>query len=251
MSASARFSEARLKVLSESETKGGIGTLSEKLIHKILKFYVEPDDSCHECPVDGCVADVLNADGVTEIQTGNFQYLTPKLKKLLQNHPVRVVLPLINSKTVHYLDKTTGEIVSSRKSPRRDGINRAACELYKIKELIPSENLRVSVVSLDLDEYRYKSEGKSRQKPKDARISVIPSGIAREFVLSQREDYLALLPPTLENDFTAAQLAKIIKLDSRRTHNTLTLLLHLGLIVRERSGKAYVYTRTGEASPLY
>ena len=243
MSASARFSRARLKVLSESETKGGIGTLSEKLIHKILKFYVEPDDSCHECPVDGCVADVLNADGVTEIQTGNFQYLLPKLKKLLQNHSVRVVLPLTNSRTVHYVDKITGEVVSSRKSPRRDGINHAACELYKIKELIPTENLRVSLIFLDLDEYRYKTEKKSWQKPKDSRISVIPSGIARELELLHKEDYLAFLPSKLRDTFTSAELGKIIRLDSRRTHNTLTLLLHIGLISRERSGKTYIYTK--------
>lgn len=244
MSASARFSEARLRALSERETVGGIGTLSEKLLHKTLKFYTEPDDSRHEVSVLGSIADVKNEDGITEIQTRSLERLLPKLEKFLAKHRVTVVLPLEHSRRINYVDKDTGELISTRKGTRRDGINRAACELYKIAPLLTDKNLTVRLIFLDFDEYRYPRKKGAWQKRSDYLIERIPTAIALEHELKCREDYLAFLPEALGEKFTARELGSEIKLDSRRTHNTLSLLLSLGLIERERGeGRAYIYKR--------
>ena len=65
------FLLARERALSE-ESDGGIGTLSEKLIHKTLKLFIEPRSELHEVPYMDSVVDVLNEQGVYEIQTGGF-----------------------------------------------------------------------------------------------------------------------------------------------------------------------------------
>ncbi len=252
MKANARFSEARLRVLSERETVGGIGTLSEKLLHKILKFYMEPDSSRHEVPVMGSIADVKNDDGITEIQTRSLERLLPKLEKFLTEYRVTVVLPLENSRRINYIDGDTGELISTRKGTKHDGINRAACELYKIAPLLTDKNLTVRLVFLDFDEYRYQGKKGAWQKRSDYLIERIPTAIASELRLECREDYLAFLPEALGEEFTARELGAEIKLDSRRTHNTLSLLLSLGIIEREKGvGRAYIYKRkNGVKSPL-
>ena len=79
MSGRERFAAARLRVLSEEKTRGGIGTLSEKLLHKILKFYVDNDQSHHEIPVFGKVADVFDGNEIFEVQTRAFERLYQSL----------------------------------------------------------------------------------------------------------------------------------------------------------------------------
>ena len=49
--------------------RGGIGTLGEKSLHAALKLYYEPDSSRHEIPVGQYVADIVNEEGIIEIQT--------------------------------------------------------------------------------------------------------------------------------------------------------------------------------------
>ena len=60
-----------------------IGTLGEKSLHAVLKRYYEPDRSCHEIPVGNYVADIVNQDGIFEIQTRGLSNLRPKLNELL------------------------------------------------------------------------------------------------------------------------------------------------------------------------
>ena len=244
VSANSRFSEARLKVLSERETVGGIGTLSEKLLHKILKFYAEPDDSYHEVPTLGSVADVRNDLGITEVQTRAYEKLLPKLIKFLPEYRTEVMLPLENSRRINYIDKDTGELIRTSKGRRHDGINRAACELYKLKELIPNKNLTVRVIFIDFDEYRYPKQKGKWQRRSELLIERIPTAIDREITLTSRDDYRCFLPEGLGETFTAKELEGLVKLDSRRTHNTLSLLLSLGILERERGkGNAFIYRR--------
>ena len=49
----------------------GIGMLGEKSLHSALKYYYEPDETKHEIAFEGFFADIMNEDGITEIQTGS------------------------------------------------------------------------------------------------------------------------------------------------------------------------------------
>ena len=66
------FEEAKLRGLLHLQEKGGIGTLSERCLHAVLKYWVEPDESRHEVRLPcGLVADVFDGERVVEIQTGS------------------------------------------------------------------------------------------------------------------------------------------------------------------------------------
>ena len=45
------FEEAKRKIIGTDRQRLGIGTLSEKTVHAILKNYYEPDEDRQEIPV--------------------------------------------------------------------------------------------------------------------------------------------------------------------------------------------------------
>ena len=64
-----RFEYALEQVVGKTHIRDGIGTLSEKTVHAVLKYYYEPDSSHHEIPLEKSVADVFTGAEVIEIQT--------------------------------------------------------------------------------------------------------------------------------------------------------------------------------------
>ena len=55
----ARFTAAKERIIGKNRERNGIGTLSEKTVHAVLKNYYAPDETQHEIPVEGCVADIF------------------------------------------------------------------------------------------------------------------------------------------------------------------------------------------------
>ena len=43
-----RFNAAKQKIIGKKHNDKGIGTLSEKTVHGVLKHFFEPDEDCHE-----------------------------------------------------------------------------------------------------------------------------------------------------------------------------------------------------------
>ena len=64
----ARFTAAKERIIGKNRERNGIGTLSEKTVHAVLKNYYAPDETQHEIPVEGCVADIFNGKEIIEIQ---------------------------------------------------------------------------------------------------------------------------------------------------------------------------------------
>ncbi len=245
------FDLARDLAEKYSEKSTRVGTISEKLLHKTLKFYIESNPECHEIPICGCIADIVNESGIKEVQTRSFEKLLPKLCKFLPENNVEIIHPLTAVRYISYLDEDSGELIIRKKSPKHDGVNRAACELYKIKDFLTSQNLTVRLVFLEFEDFRIKQDKKRRLKNSESLMRRVPIGIKREIVLKTREDYKVFLPDEISEEFTASELSKLIRLDSRRTHNTLTLLLSLGIIERSGiRGKAYLYKKRS-ASPAF
>ena len=65
----AAFEAARQRIIGKKHDDKGIGTLSEKTLHAVLKAYYEPDEDNQEVAVNGYYADIYNQDGIIEIQT--------------------------------------------------------------------------------------------------------------------------------------------------------------------------------------
>ena len=83
-----RFEKVRDSILGKDRERIGIGTLSEKTLHIILKNYYEPDIDKQEIPIEGYVADIFTGSEIVEIQTGQFNRMREKLKAFLPLYPV-------------------------------------------------------------------------------------------------------------------------------------------------------------------
>ena len=82
-----RFLAACDRIIHTEHIENGIGTLSEKTVHSVLKYYLEPDTSFHEVKTGRYVADIRTPDGIYEIQTRQFN----KLRNKLEAFPARIL----------------------------------------------------------------------------------------------------------------------------------------------------------------
>ena len=78
-----RFARAKNKVIGIKRERQGIGTLSEKTMHAVLKNYYAPDVDMHEIPIENFVADIYTGTEIIEIQTRSFNTMEKKLAAFL------------------------------------------------------------------------------------------------------------------------------------------------------------------------
>ena len=238
-----------MTVLGESAGRSGIGTLSEKSLHGILKYYIEPNAEYHEVEFLGSVADIKREGEIVEIQTRSLERLSEKLEKFLAVMPVRVVYPLPYEKYISVIDKRTGEIISRRKSPKRSSPSDAIIELRKIRKFLGHGNFSLTLFFLNVDEYRTVRGSGERGRHATVREERIPSSIEYILNFNRREDYLNLLPESLVGEFTVAELSRAAKLKKRWCYDIVSLLTELSLIefVGKR-GREHLYSKK---APIY
>ena len=134
------FIRCRDLVFDHNFLQHGIGSLSEKVQHAILKNYYCPNPSCQEINLGRFVADIADQNGVIEIQTKGFGQMRKKLSFFLEHYPVRIVYPVVLVKWVVWIDPQTGEIISRRKSPKKTAAYDLFRELYSILDLCGRKN---------------------------------------------------------------------------------------------------------------
>ena len=76
------FENAKKKIIGIDRQRLGIGTLSEKTVHAILKNYYQPDEDKQEIPIENYVADIYAEGEIIEIQTRQFDKMRGKLQTL-------------------------------------------------------------------------------------------------------------------------------------------------------------------------
>ncbi len=245
MTENERFSEARKRVLFDEGKGKDIGRLSEKSLHRILKYYIEPNEDFHEVSFLGQVADVKNCNGVFEIQTRSAERLNPKLEKFLLHSPVTVVLPLAAEKYVSWIDINSGNLGNAHKSPKHETIFDALFELSKIKNFIKNENLHIKLIFLSVSEYRYLNGYDRSGKRGSTRCERIPNKLLREIdILNISEIKSLVLKELPSEEFTALEFKKLTKRTQRKNHYILHFLIELGVIERiGKCGRAFVYKK--------
>ena len=239
-----RFDEARLKVLGEGGLSDGIGRLSEKSLHKILKFYIEPSESFHEVSVLGSYADIMNFDGIYEIQTRAAWRLIKKLPKLLEISKVTVVIPVITENSIRWINKETGEISEGRKSSKKENALSALYEIYKLRAFLGNENFNVRLVFLKTEDFRY-LDGYGKENHKGAtKIDRIPTELVSELTLCSFGDYRNLLPDSLGEIFLEKDLRRFAKYPKKFSSAIIGVLKEADAIrCIGREGRAYLYTK--------
>lgn len=239
------YSNRELTKNSSSKSRSaGIGTLSEKTIHALLKDYMDSNPAHQEQPFGSFIADIYDGSAIVEIQTRSFNRLRDKLDCFLPKVPVTIVHPLPATKYLSWIDVDTGEISQRRKSPKQGRPCDAMRELYRLKMYLLDPNLHFHLIFLDLDEYRLLNGYSSDKKKGSTRAERIPSAIAYEILLDKPSDYAQFIPPTLPDTFTSADFKKHAHVTLGTAQTSLNVLTYVGIVKRiGNKGRSILYER--------
>ena len=237
------FEAARKKVIGVDRKRSGIGTLSEKTVHAILKNYYEPDEEKQEIPIENYVADIFSDGGIMEIQTRQFNKMRNKLSAFLPLYPVTIVYPIPREKWIIWIDEESGELSRKRKSPAKGNVYLAFIELYKIKMYLKNPNLRVKLVLMDMEEYKLLNGWSRDKKRGSSRYDRIPTELVEEVDITRIEDYMQFVPYDLEEEFTSKEFAKAAHIPVKLAQSVLNILYDIGTVTRTgKKGREYLYT---------
>lgn len=237
------FEEAKKKIIGVDRQRIGIGTLSEKTVHAILKNYYEPDEDHQEIPIENYVADIYRDGEIIEIQTRQFNRMRDKLNTFLSLYPVTIIYPIPRQKWLIWIDEESGELSQKRKSPSRGTPYIAFEELYKIKMYLKDPNLRIKLVMMDIEEYKMLNGWSKDKKKGSTRYDRIPLEIVEEIDIKCREDYMQLVPYELPAEFTSKEFASSAHINISLAQTALNILYHVGILTRiGKGGNQYLYT---------
>lgn len=232
------------EVIGQQQGQNGIGTLSEKTVHAVVKNYIEPNTLHHEQRVDTFVADVFNGNEIYEIQTRSFDKLRRKLTAFLPIAPVTIVYPIHKTKWIRWVNPQTGEISPPRKSPKQGSYYVIFPELYKIKSHLLNPNLKLRIIMMDLEEYRFLDGWSQDKKKGSSKCDRIPVGLKEDLIIENTADYSKLIPPSLEQTFSSKDYKKCSGLSLSAAQVALNILFYVGAIDRVgKKGNSYLYKR--------
>lgn len=236
------FRRALDEVLHGFQLDEGVGVLSERTLHAVLKRCYEPYEGSREVKLGRFVADIFSEDGVIEIQTGGFYPLKPKLAEFLEVTPVTIVHPIARKRRLIWVDAKTGAAEPPKPSPRKGYSCEVFRELKWIAEFLAHPNLRIHLLMVDVDEYRefigYRKNG-ARQRGE--RLDRIPTALVEQIRLERPEDYARLCPPDLPERFDSAEFARAAHVDRSTAQAALKVLADLGVLKRDASARPYAY----------
>ena len=239
----ARFLSACEKIVGKSYERTTVGLLSEKTLHAVLKEYFEAEHDFHEVKVGSFYADILRGDEIVEIQTRSLGSLRKKLDAFLKDYTVTVVHPIPYEKNLIWLDGESGEAAPARRVGRRGSFYDAGRELWYLSDYLLHPRLRICLLLIDMDEYRFLGR-KGSKKYGTERFDRIPTALRAELVLEDKKDFYALLPERLPSPFTAKEFRKAVKGGPKTAPALLSVLMRLGIVVRTgKKGNAYLYEK--------
>jgi hypothetical protein len=128
----------------------------ETSLHRALKERYGPSSggSC-EVTLRGFRIDAVGPCGrLVEIQSGALGPLRLKLVKLLPEHRVRVVKPVVVERRVVRRACVDGPDLSARRSPKRSAVIDVFEDLVGLARIFPHPNLEIEVLGVSIDEVR-------------------------------------------------------------------------------------------------
>ena len=221
-----------------------IGELNEHTLHLALKNYIDPDISHHEISVQGSICDVVNDDGITEIETRSFSNLSKKLVGLLKISPVTVVFPIGSKVWVRWIDQESGEISERKPSTKKGRASDVIPELYKIRGCINQDDLTLRLIFIE--EESFKRRIGTRRSIRSERV---PISFLSEQRIKTSEGIRQLFSSIPEDEFTSKDFAKANKLRGRAVWYGLQLLMITNEIERVgKKGNAFIYRLKASSS---
>ncbi len=261
-----RFRSIVIDIMSEAASLGGegndtgIGTLAEKQMHAAIKRFICPDTAYHEVKLDTretkkgeekikrrrFVADIVKDGNVYEIQTGKLAPLHDKILWILENtdYNVTVIHPIAKSKWVNVLN-SKNDVEKRYRSPLKGKASDIACELYSVKELLPSPRFSLVLLMMEAEQYIKNTAKGTRSRPRYKKYELIPINLLSATVISSVEDCKMFIPESLEGEFTVKQYSKESKIRGMDAYSAVHSLCDMGLLENcGKIGKAVSYRKT-------
>ena len=217
--------------------------MSEKSLHLALKdWYARPGDE-FEVRLGDYVIDIVRGATLIEIQTANFSAIKRKLVRLLEDHPVRLLHPIPQSRWI-VREKKQGKPVSRRKSPKRGRTLDLFFELVYLPHLILHLGFSVEVLLIH-EEVVLRDDGKGSWRRKfwsvhDRKLL----DVVERRTFRTPADYLGILPPDLPTPFTNQDLAAALKCRPNLAQKITYTFRRAGLLtVTGKRGNAFLHEK--------
>ena len=218
----------------------------ETSLHRQLKQLYADGGARVEAPLDNYRIDVISDDELIEIQHGSLAAIRPKVQRLLPDHRVLVVKPIIVQKRLVKQLNRGGEVVGTRMSPKRGRVIDLFDELIYFTRVFPHHNLALDVPLVDVEEWRYPGHGRRRRyRRNDYQVEdrkLVTLHRVHRFRAS--DDLLQLVPRELPNPFHTGHLAATMDVSRGMAQRIAYCLRHMGGF-REvgKTGNARLYCR--------
>lgn len=219
----------------------GVGTLNEKSLHIQLKdWYSQPGDQ-FEVPFGRLIVDIVRNGLLIEIQTRNLSAMRTKLPRLLDSHDVRVVFPIPAVKQLMKMGDG-GEVISSRRSPKRGSFFDIFAELVSIPTLIDHPRFSLHVLLIEEIELRQHQAGGNWRRKGWRTMERRLDSVAGSVLIGGTPDLIAQLPD-LPSTWTTADLAELASVPRRIAQQAAYTLKHAGVAAPvTKRGNALVYS---------
>jgi hypothetical protein len=180
----------------------------ETSLHRSLKDrYASGEDDRREVRVAGFRIDAIDEAGrLIEIQSGALGPLCGKLLRLLPQHRLRIVKPVVLSRRLVQTSARGGSVLSVRRSPKRGSLVDIFDDLMGVVRIFPHTNLDIEILGVTIDEVRIARRRRPGYTVADRRLGEI----RETATLARACDLWTLLPEGSDNDepFTTVELAR-------------------------------------------
>ncbi len=182
----------------------------ETSLHRELKLRYAGDDARTEVMLGKYRIDAVSRGRLIEIQHGSLAAIRDKIRRLLNDHRVLVVKPIVHSKLLVKQAAEAGPAVSRRMSPKRGSALDIFDELVYFTRVFPHPRLSLEVVLVDVEEWRYPGHGRRRRWRKDDFVVADQKllEVGASYRLKRPADLVKLMPPGLPRQFHTAALAE-------------------------------------------
>lgn len=226
--------------------RSGINLYSERSLHDQVKRLLAGPGDRIEADVGGRVVDLLRSDGTAvEVQTRHLYALLPKVRALAgAGIPVRVVHPIPETLLIRRRDPESGDIVSTRRSPKRGDLWSVFDELVKAPDLISLPGVAVEVLLVRAVEIRVRDGTGSWRRRGDRTEDRFLEGVVGAASWETPEDWLGLIPRDLPAPWSSETLGRVLGIAPVRARKVLYSLARAGLLREEgREGRRKLYVR--------
>jgi hypothetical protein len=218
----------------------------ETSLHRALKTHYAGGTEQVEVRLGEYRIDAVVGRELIEIQHGSLAAIRDKIRKLLENHRVLVVKPIVARKV---LVKGEGADATRRASPKRGSLLDVFDELIYFTRVFPHPRLSLEVVLVEVEEWRVPGHGRRRRWRRTDHVvsDQILTGIVATRRLATAADLWDMLPGGLPVPFHTGDMAELLEVRRHIAQRIAYCLRHCGAIrqVGKRGG-AWLY----EAVPV-